>query len=79
LYCLHLHLTLKMETAWISETLVRYHNSKRRHNTEELDCKHFLMIHLNVSPHLLSAFQMETFKQVTNQNSERIPCHPWQL
>jgi hypothetical protein len=32
-----LHFTLKMEAAWISETLVYYHNNTRRHTPEDLD------------------------------------------
>jgi hypothetical protein len=29
-----------MEAAWTSETLVPHHNTKRRHNPEDLDLKH---------------------------------------
>jgi hypothetical protein len=33
------HFTMKMEAAWASETLVSYHNTRRRYNSEDLDLK----------------------------------------
>jgi protein-arginine kinase activator protein McsA len=32
--------TLKIEIAWISETLVSHHNTTQHHKPEELDLKH---------------------------------------
>jgi len=32
--------TLKMETAWTSETLISCHNTTQRQNPEDLDMKH---------------------------------------
>jgi hypothetical protein len=32
--------TLQMERAWISETLVSYHNTSRRHKPEDMDLKY---------------------------------------
>jgi hypothetical protein len=35
------HFTLKMDVAMSSETLVSYHNTTRRHNTEDLDLNYY--------------------------------------
>jgi hypothetical protein len=35
----YLPFTLKMQVAWASETSVSYHNTTRRHNTEDLELK----------------------------------------
>jgi hypothetical protein len=37
------HFTLEMEAAWISEILVSYQNTTRRHNSEDLDLN-FLVV-----------------------------------
>jgi hypothetical protein len=36
----YLCITLKMEAAWTSETSVSYRDTRRRHNSEDLDLKH---------------------------------------
>jgi hypothetical protein len=38
-FCLHLHFTLKMEAARLSETLVSYYMTTQYHNPEDIDMK----------------------------------------
>jgi hypothetical protein len=33
--------SMKVEVAWISETLISYHNTAQCHNSEDLDLKFF--------------------------------------
>jgi surfactin synthase thioesterase subunit len=35
--CLHLQGEVNIEAVWVSGMMIPYHNTKRRHNTEDLD------------------------------------------
>jgi hypothetical protein len=57
-------------SSWKSETLVTYHNTTQRHNTEDLDLKHHRRESLKTS--ICNIFILNSDEQLGN--SIHVPC-----